>query len=255
MSTCRTLIALDFDHTVVDDNTDIVARNLLRPEQIPESVQKLYIKGSDWIGYMQEIFHLLHDNGFSQENILDAIRGIPETPGFCDFIQRMAQRPDVDVIIISDSNSVFIGAWLEKHKLTSSIRQIFTNPAEFADCGGALQIRPYHQQTDCPLSSVNLCKGQVLCDFLQERKEYQHCIYAGDGRNDVCPSLRLTGLDLACPRIGYPCLKALQGEHAANLKAPLFMWDTGYELLYKSTCQIKAWNGGGGVGSVETTVK
>lgn len=243
MSTHRTLIALDFDHTVVDDNTDIVARNLLNSDKIPEAVKKLY-KGSDWIFYMQEVFNLLHANGFSQEDILNAIRGIPETPGFCDFIRRMAQPPDVDVVIISDSNTVFINTWLEKHQLTESIREIFTNPAEFPAPGQPLKIGPYHQQTECSLSSVNLCKGKVLTEFLAANPEYKHCIYAGDGRNDVCPSLRLSDRDLACPRLGYPCAKALQGDYADKMKAPLFLWETGYELLYKATCQIKAWIGG-----------
>lgn len=239
----RILIALDFDHTVVDDNTDIVVRDLLKPEQIPESVRSLY-NSSDWIAYMQEIFNLLHANGFTQEDILNAIKGIPETPGFCEFIQRMANRPDVDVIIISDSNSVFISTWLEKNKLTNCIKRIFTNPAEFPGDHKALKIQPYHHQTECPLSSVNLCKGKVLCDYLQENKEYGHVIYAGDGRNDVCPSLRLGCQDLTCPRIGYPCAKALQGKHAADLKAPLFLWDGGLELLFKSTTQIKCWTEG-----------
>lgn len=236
----RTVIALDFDHTVVHDNTDIVVRNLLKPEQIPEIVRKLY-KGSDWIAYMQEIFNLLHANGFTQDDIQNAIRGIPETPGFCDLIRRMGSRPEVDVIIISDSNTVFINTWLEKHQLTKSVRHIYTNPAEFPAPGEGLKIRPYHQQIECPLSSVNLCKGMVMCQFLEENPDIKHCIYAGDGRNDVCPSLRLSAMDLACARIGYPCAKALQGEYSSQLKAPLFLWDTGFELLYKASTQMKSW--------------
>lgn len=236
----RTLIALDFDHTVVDDNTDIVVRNLLQPEQIPESVRKLY-KGSDWIGYMQQIFNLLHTHGFKQDDLLSAIRNIPETPGFCEFIRRMSDRPDVDVVIISDSNTVFINTWLAHHQL--NVHKIFTNLAVSPADGGPLQIAPYHNQTDCNLSSVNLCKGKVLCDLLEETQKYQHCIYAGDGRNDICPSLRLSERDLACPRIGYPCAKSLQGEFASKMNAPLFLWETGYELLYKTTTQIKTWNG------------
>lgn len=236
----RTVIALDFDHTVVDDNTDIVVRNLLRPEQIPEDVRNLY-KGCDWIGYMQAIFNLLHRNGFTSLEILNAIRGIPETPGFCDFIRRMASRPDIDVIIISDSNSVFIDTWLQHNQLASSIRRIFTNPAKFPAPDGPLQIEPFHNQTECSLSSINLCKGKVLCEFLAENKDITHCMYVGDGRNDICPSLRLGCRDLACPRLGYPCAKALQGDYAPKLRAPLFVWETGYELLYKATCQIKLW--------------
>lgn len=243
MSANRTLIALDFDHTVVDDNTDIVVRNLLSADLIPDHVRKLY-KSSDWIGYMQEIFNLLHQHGFDQQCILDTIKGIPETPGFSEFIRRMAEREDVDVIIISDSNTVFITTWLDKHQLTSSIREIFTNPAHFPPgTESALQLRPYHHQTECCLSSVNLCKGKVLTEYLLKNPDYRHCIYAGDGRNDVCPSLRLSAQDLACARIGYSCAKALQGEYAEQLKAPLFLWDTGYELLYKATTQIKAWQG------------
>lgn len=235
----RTVIALDFDHTVVDDNTDIVVRNLLKTEQIPERVRALY-KSGDWIGYMQEIFNLLHEHGFTKEKILEAIYGIPETPGFSDLIRRMAER-GVDIVIISDSNTVFINSWLEKHQLVSCIRKIFTNPAEFPSDNSPLRISPYHTQTECQLSSVNLCKGKVLTEYLKS-EGYQHCIYAGDGRNDICPMLRLTKDDLACPRVGYPSAKSLQGEYAEQLKAPLFLWETGYELIYKATCMLKAWN-------------
>lgn len=238
MSCQRTVIALDFDHTVVDDNTDIVARNLLEPSQIPEHVRKLY-KGTDWIGYMQEIFNLLHENQFTQDAILNSIRGIPETPGFCEFIRRMAERPDVDVIIISDSNSVFINTWLEAQRLSPLIKQIFTNPAFFPETGGPLTIAPYHHQTECSLSSVNLCKGKVLCDYLAQTNLYSQCIYIGDGRNDLCPILRLSVKDLACARVGYSCAKLLQGEYANQVKAPVFLWETGFELLYKATCQLK----------------
>lgn len=231
----RYLIALDFDHTVVDDNTDIVARNLLSPDKISEDVRKLY-KSSDWINYMQCVFRLLHQHNFGREAILGAITGIKEVPGFVEFICKIQERGDVDVIIISDSNSEFISTWLKHQKIERRIRKVFTNPAEF-DKDGLLNIQPYHHQTECSLSSINLCKGQILDDFRAE-ENYSNCIYVGDGRNDFCP--RLDGKDLICPRAGYSCEKILE-EHKAEVRATVFSWSNGYDLLFKASKQIKDW--------------
>lgn len=230
----RTLIALDFDHTVVDDNTDTVVARILPPTQIPEHVRQLS-KG-DWVGYMQAIFNLLHENQISPEAIRHRICSIPPTPGLLQFITQMGGgHSDVDVIIISDSNTVFINTWLVRHGLERHITAIFTNPANFPESGGPLTVRPFHHQTECSLCPANLCKGKVLRDYIEASAySYTHCIYIGDGRNDLCPILRLSKEDLACARVDYSCAKLLQGEYGKQVKAPVLLWKSGSELLERA---------------------
>jgi len=228
------LAAFDYDHTVVDDNTDIVARALIDPNLIPDRVKQLY-KSSGWIDYMQEIFNLLHANGKTRPEIEHAIRQIPETPGMIECFENLVAN-EFEIVIISDSNSIFIDTW-NQGRIASFVSEIFTNPAKFED-NGRLSLKPYHHQTECSLSSENLCKGQILEDFIERRKAqgqtYESVYYIGDGRNDICPMLRLGENDFACPRVGYLCEKEIEivaRKVSKELQASMFRWNNGKDLL------------------------
>lgn len=234
----RKLFAFDFDHTVVDDNTDIVVRDLVAKEKIPPHVMSLY-KHSGWIPYMQEIFNILRENNIRKADIHKAIEGIPEVVGMKSLFQWLGDRPDADVIIVSDSNSQFIDQWCSVNEIRHCIDEIFTNPARYTD-EESLKIQPYHNQSWCSLSSVNLCKGQILEDFMarqqnQNQIAYENVFYFGDGANDFCPILRLRNGDFGCVRRGYRLEKEIKPDSPAlkdkELKAELFVWNDGIELM------------------------
>lgn len=229
--THRKLVAFDFDHTVVDDNTDIVVRDLAK-STISDEITKLY-KQSGWIPYMQEIFHLLHGDGFRRIEILDAIKGIPEVAGLKALLKTLYDTGTVDIIIISDSNSVFIKHWCDHNNVTDYIKQVFTNQAHFND-NEVLKIQPYHHQLECPLSSENLCKGKVLEDYVQSQLEenavaYDNIFYVGDGINDICPILRMGTQDFGYARIGYRMQKEFDKKNQ-SLDATLELWTDGRDL-------------------------
>lgn len=248
----RNLVAFDFDHTVVDDNTDIVVRDLIGKDKIPDEVKFLYTS-SGWIPYMHAIFKLLHGNGIRRNEMLAAIENIPEVTGMRDLIRRLYETQATDVVVVSDSNSQFIRHWCRHNGIVDYVKDVFTNPAEF-DANEVLNIRPYHHQTTCPLSSVNLCKGDILEDYIREQQEingvtYKKIFYVGDGNNDLCPILRLANDDVGCARKGYRLQKELQslsgeirmnGDDAENsgnyksssssLDAEIFVWSDGNEL-------------------------
>lgn len=237
----KRLIALDFDDTIVAQNTDLVARDLLDPAAITDDHRRLY-STNGWTDYMQAIFCTLHENGFDSAAIRDAIRAIPEVPGMVALVATLVQQHEFDAIIISDSNSEFIDQWSEANGLAEHVLRVFTNPAAF-DGDGVLRIRPHHQQTECALSTVNLCKGRVLEEFLRERHAdavqpvaYGQVYYVGDGRNDLCPTLRLSRVDLCCPRIGFWLEKEMKKRAAAaaeggDLQCGLLDWANGEQLL------------------------
>lgn len=128
MGTARFLAVFDYDHTIVNDNTDIVARDLIPSDSIPDDVKILY-RSSGWINYMQAIFDLLHKHGKTKNQIQEAIKNIPECPGMTQCIKKLKENA-FDVIVISDSNSVFIDTW-NKGRISDNIDAIFTNPARF----------------------------------------------------------------------------------------------------------------------------
>lgn len=234
------MIAFDFDHTVVDDNTDIVVRDLIGKDKISAEVTKLY-KSSGWIPYMQEIFHILHANNITKADIKVAIENIPEVAGLKSLVKRLHETGTTDIIIISDSNSTFIKYWCDHNGITDYIKRVFTNHAEFND-DGILKIQPYHHQLTCRLSSENLCKGDVLEEFVKNEKQannviYERVLYVGDGSNDICPVLRLGGQDVGFARKGYrmqkdidKVLSELQSDGGKLMDAELLIWNDGRDL-------------------------
>lgn len=229
--THRKLMAFDFDHTVVDDNTDIVVRDLVK-SKISDEITKLY-KKSGWIPYMQEIFYLLHGDGFGSAQILDAIQQIPEVASMKTLFRELNDTGTVDIIIISDSNSVFIKHWCDYNNVSDYIKRVFTNQAHFND-EDVLKIQPYHEQSECRLSSENLCKGKVLEDYVQSQLEennvvYDSISYIGDGNNDICPILRLASHDFGYARKDYRMHKELD-KNNTSLDATLEIWTDGRDL-------------------------
>ncbi|XP_015509536.2 pyridoxal phosphate phosphatase PHOSPHO2 [Neodiprion lecontei] len=231
------LVAFDFDHTIVNDNTDIVVRKLLPEQKLPESVRGMY-RSDGWTAYMQRIFELLHANCINQTQINAAIDNIPAVNGMEDLLERL-HKSNCDIIIISDSNSIFIERWLKNKKLSHTISRVFTNPAKYDD-NGLLKIEMYHLQDWCELSTKNLCKGHILQNYIKESLEngtsFERVAYVGDGRNDFCPILRLSEKDFAFPRSNYPLIKILNeaktnGTH--QVTAHICPWNDGTHILEK----------------------
>ncbi|XP_017141500.1 pyridoxal phosphate phosphatase PHOSPHO2 [Drosophila miranda] len=232
----RRLAAFDFDHTIVAQNTDTVVRDLLPTEVVSSRALNELVENDCWTEYMSEVFRLLHEQQVTEARIRDTIRVIPEVPGFVRLIKHLHKKLNFDMIIISDSNSVFIDEWVKAHNLADCFVAIFTNPAEF-DSNGQLQVRPHHQQSECKLSASNLCKGRVLEHFVIEQDlrrsiRYDHVFYVGDGNNDICPVLRQRACDFACARQGFAMEKHLiRNRNKLKLRAHLLVWKSGFDLM------------------------
>ncbi|EFN80840.1 pyridoxal phosphate phosphatase PHOSPHO2 [Harpegnathos saltator] len=227
------LVVFDFDRTICEDNSDTVARKLLPEEKIPQEVRNLY-QSNGWLTYMNRIFKLLHDNSIDGKQIKNAIVAIPAVAGMETLLTTLHANGH-EIIIISDSNSLFINWWLQSKKLEHTVSRVFTNPAQF-DEDGRLKVDMYHMQRSCDLSSMNLCKGKILMDFISEKHAqdvyYDRIVYIGDGKNDLCPILRLSEADLACPRKDYMLIKCLAKlPHNMHPVATIMAWKDGTDLL------------------------
>lgn len=229
------LAAFDFDYTVVAQNTDTVIRDLLPPDKLTKDMQDI-IEVQGWTEYMAEVFRRLHSCQIRPEKILETIHGIPEVPGFVRLLKRLNTKYGCDLIVISDSNSVFIEEWIKSHGLQENFARVFTNPARFEE-SGLLTIKPFHHQTDCRLSAVNLCKGKVLEHFMIEQDlryntTYERVIYVGDGNNDICPVTKLRNRDIACAREGFAMAKTLaKNPTKLKVRAEFLTWKSGFDLL------------------------
>ena len=94
-------------------------------------------------------------------------------------------------------------------------------------------IKSSYQET-CTLSTKNLCKGQILEDYIKDSgTEFNFVCYVGDGRNDFCPSLRLSETDLVCVRQGYSLEKYIpqMEEKGFKVKAEMLLWTDADQIL------------------------
>lgn len=239
----KKLAVFDFDHTIIHDNSDIVVMNMIDQKKIPATIKQLH-RSDGWTAFMQAIFNLLHNHSITEDKIKNIVDNLPGVPGMSDLIKELSEKLNSDVIIISDSNSYFINTWLEAKGLKKNVVKVFTNPAYF-DNRGLLNITMYHLQDFCKLSTKNLCKGQIMEDFIEQQKcngtLYNQVIYCGDGLNDFCPILRLREDDLACVRKKFKCAEIVKkskdglykdesGQYRV-VKANIIEWDTGFEIL------------------------
>lgn len=93
----------------------------------------------------------------------------------------------------------------------------------------------YHEQNWCPLSARNLCKGHVLKEYIAKRGvegvTFERVNYAGDGSNDLCPSLKLSTRDRVFPRAGFPLAKLTAARAASKeLQAQVFPFTSGEDI-------------------------
>jgi pyridoxal phosphate phosphatase PHOSPHO2 len=236
----RILLAFDFDHTLIDDNVDLSVCKLSPSGELPPEVRALY-KDDGWIEYMGAVFKHLHGFGVTAQDYQNHVKNLPLAPGMHDLFEHVQKVSSYDSIIISDANTVFIDYLLKHHKLDTLFNQVFTNPAEY-DSSGCLLINNFHTQDWCPLSTVNLCKGHILQNYIQAQQNkgvtYSCIVYIGDGSNDLCPGLTLREQDYLLPRKGFSLWKKLQkmttaaGKEGNSTKiaASVVGWDSAAEI-------------------------
>ncbi|XP_030065564.1 pyridoxal phosphate phosphatase PHOSPHO2 [Microcaecilia unicolor] len=229
------LLVFDFDHTIVDDNSDTWIVNCAPGRKLPDVLRSSYERGK-WTEYMGRVFHYLGDQGVRANEMKKMMTAIPFTAGIHELLDFIAHRKHMfDCIIISDSNAVFIDWILKSAGLLGVFDAIFTNPATFDDFG-YLVVQNFHAHlcSECP---SNLCKRKMLEEFvdvqLQHGVQYTKIVYIGDGGNDLCPIKFLKKNDVAMPREGYELHRRIiqMSPEFASVRSYIIVWSTGFEIL------------------------
>jgi len=253
----RQLVVFDFDETLVDCNSDTWIHKLAPEHRIPDELN--FKPGQDYFKHVQSVLHYLHGQRVTEQQYYDCLVTMPTVKGMINpLVTTLAKYPEkYDMIILSDSNSFFIGSFLKCKSLQNAITTVITNPARFGT-DGQLLIDEYHIQDYCTLSSRNLCKGEALKNYIGKRMLDHNTVYTcinyiGDGENDLCPCTKLSPRDRVFPRLGYSlsrlCARLMQEQNDDNLesstnptpggvirklpevKAKVLPWTTGEEIL------------------------
>ena len=224
------LVVFDFDHTILDDNSDTHVNKLFPSDDERLQAEKIASDFRCWTDRMQEIFRQLHTHRVQPEDYRQNMQDIPLTPGFAQLITYLHSLPNTDLIVASDSNLVFIDTILKHHHLDHAFKDIFTNPAYFNEENQCLIVEQYGQQT-CPTCPSNMCKREILEKYLRAKYTGDvQVIFVGDGHNDVCAAKSLKANDLVCARSGYRMAKELKNVEEQKIAAEVFEWTDGKQI-------------------------
>lgn len=230
----RIAVVFDYDFTLIDCNSDTYVFEKLWPSR-PEVVQELYTNEfKQWTLSMDKAFELYyqHDPEASHEKILSTVAEVPVQEKMLDAIRNCHQF--ADLFIVSDANTDFINAFLEKQGIDHIFTRVISNkPTKHGRFGVApfydFQTQePHGCSVTCP---PNMCKGKIIEEELRLLQDYERVVYLGDGGGDYCPCNRLRETDFALVRTGFPLAQHIEANPiAANVN----MWQSGddvYQLL------------------------
>lgn len=220
----ESVIIFDFDHTMIECNSDPWVINKLGATETMNKLLKAHVP---WTSVMDETMGELHLQGKSLSDIENSLKSIPLRPEMIGAI-KSAHSMGCELRVVSDANSIFIRTVLEHYDLLQYFTEIHTNPAR-VDETGRLRISPFHSDTSgphgCGRCPPNMCKGLIVENIKRgfPPGNKKRIIYLGDGRGDFCPSLKLEIVDHILAREGYPLLYFLR-QYFDHVKARVHGW-------------------------------
>nr|CAG4713268.1 unnamed protein product [Naegleria fowleri] len=230
----------DFDHTLVDENTDTFIYEGLMPE-LHSFMKELRHSGVSWTETMRRIFEKLLTR-FRIEQLTERMEQCPMSEKTVECLKEI-KKHGCEVNIISDSNEYFIGTILRKQGVEDCVTHIHTNTIKMDNEKNTIDITEYSiaygKPHDCKTCPANMCKGEIVLEIVNhhlgpssEHNENVIFIYCGDGKNDFCPLKHLRDCDTVLVRKGFS-LEKLVTTNGSDLICNIEYWQD-YGELYQS---------------------
>ena len=213
------LIVFDFDHTILDSNSD---ENVPRHLGTLELLKERYHQGMQWTCIISECVEM-----FSEDEVRSAVRATANVHrGTIDAFELISSLPRdmVSVCIASDANTLFIDETMRHVLPQVKVDAVHTNAfisfSEPRSDGRKCRIDKYEPAGHgCVLCkhSPQMCKGKIVRLLLEStRLTDPIIIYVGDGENDYCPIASvLRPRDVCLYRQGFGLEKKLRRDEAA----------------------------------------
>ncbi|KAL0481429.1 pyridoxal phosphate phosphatase PHOSPHO2 [Acrasis kona] len=208
------LVLFDFDHTVIDCNSDTHV-----PDELVPSIK--------------EDFNVLSRTvQWTELMIKDCLKTCPMDPNMIILFKKLVEN-NHNVHIISDANSIFIETILEHYGVQSCVESIITNPCTITkhdDGTEYLMVTKLcgdNNKHSCEQCPVNMCKGEIVERMIKESN--QPTAYVGDGSNDYCAVKKLSlTKDYIFARRGFALQRRLEKEISGD---HVIFWNDWKELL------------------------
>ena len=238
------LAAFDFDHTIINPNSDTYIDKILLTNatekyyKYPERVEM----DKEWTARMNAVFEYMFSvHKIDGMKILECLKEIKIDDCMVEFIRALKEN-DYELIILSDANSLFIETILKQNNLANVFDKVFTNEAAIGG-DGRLVVKPLNETYNpngepfrCSTGFCkNICKGNILNDYLAKNVNgvgLKHMLFVGDGKNDYCGGLRLHEKHHFCVRKDFILEKLLRdAENRSKIKANVVYWRTANDII------------------------
>jgi len=109
----RVVVAFDFDHTLITNNSDTYVLRLL-PDgtELPLSITQLY-STAGWNDYQREVFRYLHSCSVTKDQLLSCVAEIPLIEGMRELLEyletyKMEEGKDASSVdeVVDDDNAL-----------------------------------------------------------------------------------------------------------------------------------------------------
>ncbi|CAI2181917.1 15886_t:CDS:2 [Funneliformis geosporum] len=154
------LVVFDFDWSMIDNNSDPWVLEQLSKE-LAKKIDELKRK-VQWTDLMHMLLEELHQQGFSRQQIEDALAKIPFSPDMIEALKTI-KRGKGEIIILSDSNTEYIDIILKAYGVRDLISIIISNPASW-DENGRLHVKRLIPPEDPPHGCENKCAENICKD-------------------------------------------------------------------------------------------
>jgi len=147
----------DFDHTLVDENTDTFIVEQLWPE-VRVDLKNWRHSGHTWTEVMRLVLDKLLTR-FKVADLTEAMEKCPISEKTVEFLRKLHENGH-EVNIISDSNLYFIETILKKHNILHCVANIHTNDAIVNEDLNTIRLTEYSVACKKPHScTVSVSKG------------------------------------------------------------------------------------------------
>ncbi|KRX05620.1 HAD-like domain [Pseudocohnilembus persalinus] len=234
----KNLFIFDFDHTIIEDNSDTTIFDLIDDK---EKIKQMYkqVPDKSWTLFVNRVLDYMFTDlkidatrlmEFQQSNRILLTQGMEQLLKYIT-----DDQGSNDAIIVSDSNTYYIQWILQKFNINNIFNGIYTNQG-YIDENKLLKITPYHQHMcqECP---SNLCKQQVVQEYLENQQknhqtDYENIYYIGDGGNDFCPLKLLQNKPGSVfVRKGFALEKKIPQIKEYLNEEQILVWQDGLEIL------------------------
>ena len=222
----KLIVFFDFDGTIIKGNSEhaVIPRVTLKYSYLSMGVA--WFRGR-YLELMRSLYRDQHKSGVTREQMLAKLDRMELIPGMGELLPRLHDELKAELVVISNSNTLFVEHILKRHSLMKNVTKVISNPAEF-EAGGMLNLSAQGEYT-CARCPPNLCKGSVVDSYLEGR-QFDVVGFAGDGPNDVCPMLGLRRQDVAFPRKDCWADRKTRGMRE-EMRAKLLPWRTGEDIF------------------------